>query len=127
MFKDAKVGDKVWSVRHGWGEIIAVDGLGIPYPVRVSFCPVVSILFTISGKEETDDTNPTLFWDEVEIVAPPKPKPKIMVKHTVEMWVNVYSWGLGMSHLTEHGASAAADAKAVAVAVKLTGEYQVEE
>ena len=87
MFKDAKVGDKVWSVQEGWGEISQVD-LGCEWPVMVEFQKGRQRTYAFDGREYPDHQHPTLFWDEVKIDPPPRPKRK--VKRVLEGWVNIY-------------------------------------
>lgn len=74
-FENAKVGDKVWSIEYGFGNIIA----------RYS---EIIIVFFLSGKEEVYYTtgvkrsgSPTrsLFWDKVDIPTEPKRKVKKVV------------------------------------------------
>jgi hypothetical protein len=43
----------------------------------------------VEGKWYELDEHPTLFWDEIEIIPPPRPKSK--VKKVVEGWVNFYT------------------------------------
>lgn len=50
-FETAKPGDRVWSIRNGWGEIHDADESGA-YPISVYY---------------------SVYWDEVEIEAPQKP------------------------------------------------------
>lgn len=91
MFRDAKVGDKVWAVRKGWGEIYSI----VPessWPIKVSFAEVgeedQTESFTYEGMEEAEDINPTLFWDEIKFEVPEKPVR--LVDRTFEGWVNLY-------------------------------------
>lgn len=88
MFRDAKVGDRVWSQRHGWGFIARRDN-DLTYPLVCKFGDE-KCTYSLEGKYVTHDKFPSLFWDEIPIVAPPKPKR--MVKKTG--WVNFY----GVSH-----------------------------
>ena len=87
MFKDAKVGDKVWSVQEGWGEISQIAPTSA-WPVRVEFPNKNSNSYTFDGKEYECHDLPTLFWDEVKIDPPPRPKRK--GKRVLEGWVNIY-------------------------------------
>jgi hypothetical protein len=87
MFKDAKVGDRVWSLLHGWGKIIDVNldltGRGVDYesyPIKAMFDDNYDGSFTVDGKfNDSKYGNQVLFWDEVKITPPPKPK-KIISK-----------------------------------------------
>ena len=76
-FQEAKVGDKVWYKRYGWGEIVDVNYLGTAewgdkYPIRVRFPGIFPLYacFTYNGQFWDYETQ-TLFWDEVEIPTRP--------------------------------------------------------
>lgn len=88
MFRDAKVGDAVWSVVYGWGKVVSID-LMPDFPVLVKFDSQLNSGFSYrrDGRYAADQF-PTLFWDEVPIVAPPRPKRK--VKKVLEGWVNLF-------------------------------------
>lgn len=87
MFKDAKVGDRVWDLRYGWGEVEEISSGD--YPVEVCFAERdVQEQYTRGGKVYLDDQNPTLFWDEIKFEIPEKPER--VVDRTFEGWVNVY-------------------------------------
>lgn len=68
-----KVGDKVWSVSHGWGEVERVFNSGY-YPVSVMFGGV-EISYT-SGGSEYKGRNRSLFFGEVEIPKSVLERPK---------------------------------------------------
>jgi hypothetical protein len=85
MFRDAKVGDRIWNVVQGWGEVIQIDNDPI-YPLGIQFENGITEKFTLDGKGNRRDKYPCLYWDEIQITPPPKPKRK--VKRTVEGWVN---------------------------------------
>ena len=87
MFADVKVGDKVWDSRQGWGVVEAL----IPhsdYPICVDFVNTEDT-YTLDGYYTEDDINPSLFWDEIEIKAPPKPVPELEVDTKVIVWQDV--------------------------------------
>lgn len=66
MFRNAKVGDRVWGFRHGWGTITSTSHLNV-YPLFVLFDNGKQESFTIEGKVDNyDDKNPTLFWNEIK-------------------------------------------------------------
>jgi hypothetical protein len=73
-FEDAKVGDKVYSVAFGWGEVVCTDGFE-HYPIGVRFQSAVidTHYFTLGGCYYTDNPIQSLFWNEVHIKAPVKP------------------------------------------------------
>lgn len=65
-FSNAKVGDRAFDILRGWGTIIAIK-LNQEYPIYFnadidSFCT-----FTLDGKRDKIDKNPTLFWNEVKL------------------------------------------------------------
>ena len=75
QFDDAKVGDKVWSVANGWGKITGVDNSD-NYPIEVTYDNENWASYKSDGREFSSEPNPTLFWDEVKIVPPERPKEK---------------------------------------------------
>lgn len=78
MFSNAKVGDRVWDIRKGWGTVECTD-FGPDYSLRVEFDEFDDggdETFTIDGKYLFHDKNPTLFWDEVKFDVPEKPEYK---------------------------------------------------
>ena len=95
-FKDAKVGDRVWDIMHGWGKIIEIyKDPEVPYPIKVSDLENESLrteTYTWDGKTFRNHINPTLFWDKINIKPPPQPKQKgsvyihghIIVRATLE-------------------------------------------
>lgn len=85
-FSNAKVGDKVWSVSYGWGEIDYIEKEGGVYPLSVEFVKDY-VTYTLSGKEH-DYENQSLFWNEFEIPesAYKKPLPKLEVDTLVWVW-----------------------------------------
>jgi len=77
MFENAKVGDMVWSISHGWG-VISEIGTGY-FPLEVKF-ETKTETFKFDGKPYFHDLYPTLFWDEVVFEAPKKPLPDLKKK-----------------------------------------------
>ena len=72
MFRNAKVGDRVWYIAKGWGTIVEINE-DREYPIVFiadvdSFCT-----FTFDGKRDVNDKNPSLFWDEIKYEIPEKP------------------------------------------------------
>lgn len=124
-FENAKVGDKVWSVEYGWGEIIEISNR-----VRVEFTRLAGYTgcksFDKHGRR-LSEYNKTLFWDEIKIVPPERPK--IKVKKKVEVWLNVYPeepLAKGNIHYSREQADYIAWSERI-VCVRLTGTYEVEE
>jgi hypothetical protein len=80
-FENAQVEDRVWSIRHGWGVITHIS----TYKICVKFESLNwDCIFTICGKNDDKDLNPTLFWNEVKIDIPQKPI-KMKLIHGVEV------------------------------------------
>lgn len=60
MFKDAKVGDRVWSVGKGWGVIKDTKASG-KYPLSVNFDTLSYYSYTFEGKATLKITIPHCF------------------------------------------------------------------
>lgn len=84
-FEDAKIGDKVWCMRSGWGEICGIH-LKDKYSISVYFPNAEYKRYTSDGFYNEDDATRSLFWDEVTIVAPEKPMPDLPVDAKVLVW-----------------------------------------
>lgn len=69
-FETAKIGDKVWCTKRGWGEVRDTS-YSARYPIRVQFQNGEDATYALSGFFDYDDVSQSLFWDEVEIDAPP--------------------------------------------------------
>lgn len=72
MFKNAKIGDRVWHICKGWAVIYFINKSSI-LPIKVEFNDGTTKSFTVDGKEYNSDINPTLFWDEIKYSIPEKP------------------------------------------------------
>ena len=88
-----KVGDKVWEYTSGWGEVSQVYTGDSGYPIKVRFGDGYYGDYDLNGRNYSD-RGPVLFWDEVKIVPPPRPKRKVKRK----FWVNVYQKVDGCDH-----------------------------
>lgn len=84
-FETAKVGDRVWSIKEGWGKISRID-YGSDYPLSVKYDISGNDTFTFGGYEFRSDPMRTLFWDEIVIKAPVKPMPVLQVDAKVLVW-----------------------------------------
>jgi hypothetical protein len=74
-FETAKIGDKVFSLIFGWGEIKNINWCNL-YPICVRFDSINGErCFTSEGFFYKDARIQSLFWDEVTIEAPVKPAP----------------------------------------------------
>lgn len=85
-FTDAKVGDRVWSLTEGWGVIRNHYAPHTAYPLAVEFENWAYRTYTLCGRYQVKDLNPTLFWDEVNFETPEKPKPQLEVDAKVLVW-----------------------------------------
>lgn len=89
-FSDVCFGDTVFHIRYGWGIVKCVEGRTF----RVKFTNTNHAeYFFFDGRTNVSDVNPSIFWDEIKIVPPAKPKRK--VEKTIEGWINIY--GIGSS------------------------------
>ena len=80
-FEDAKVGDRVFHYKYGWSTITNIKKES-NYPIIIDY----DFSFTYEGFADKSDKNRTLFWDEVKIVPPSKPLPKLEVDTKVVVW-----------------------------------------
>ncbi|MFA5453578.1 MAG: hypothetical protein WC248_08405 [Candidatus Methanomethylophilaceae archaeon] len=85
MFRDAKVGDRVWDLRYGWGVVIDTsDG-----DLNASFMNnKIDRGYYFDGRHLSCDVTPTLFWDEIKIIPPPRPNRKVKKTFWVCFYVN---------------------------------------
>ena len=69
--EEIKLGDRVWHILLGWKTVsrIVPDAAN---PIRTGGYSLNS-----DGYESDTDKNPSIFWDELHITSPPKPKPEI--------------------------------------------------
>lgn len=92
MFKDAKVGDRVWSMVSKWGHIESIDGDFIKVRYDAGGYDEYTPEGCYPGYYQRGIPFPILYWDEVKITPPPRPKRK--VKKSMVGYVNYYSDGL---------------------------------
>jgi hypothetical protein len=78
-FEDAKVGDKVYSVTFGWGEIEQINPSD-NYSIHVSFDSINGEIeiFTCEGYFYDNVHIQSLFWDEIIFEVPVKRKTKVI-------------------------------------------------
>ena len=94
MFKNAKVGDRVWDFSKSWGiiEKICDDD----YPIVVLFENKEIETFTFEGKYSCSDLYPRLFWNEIKFEIPEKPfnledeLRKLEIKKFEYDWLNYF-------------------------------------
>jgi len=85
MFKDVRVGDKLYSIEDGWGIVEIISPCRV-YPLTIRFdCCIRS--FTLTGRRYAGSQNPILFWDKIEFEIPKKrPLPDLKVDTKVIVW-----------------------------------------
>lgn len=71
MFKNAKVGDRVWFFEHGWGTIINIF-YEKEYPIIFKSDTDKICNFRFDGRRDISDINPSLFWNEIKFEIPEK-------------------------------------------------------
>ena len=73
MFRNAKVGDRVWDFVWCWGTIEEIC-LGNKYPLAVKFDNNgIKGKYKLNGVYDAmSDTNPRLFWNEIKFEIPKK-------------------------------------------------------
>ena len=76
------------------------------------------------GRERKSDVKPSYFWSEPQYETPPRPKR--MVKKTLEGWLNIYPDIPPQYHETRELADKRASSHRIACA-GLSGSYEVEE
>lgn len=71
-FENAKIGDKVWSPVYGWGIIMEIFP-NLKYSLTIEFPDIIQN-YSVNGVfHEMALNRQSLFWDEVEIIAPTQP------------------------------------------------------
>lgn len=108
-FKNARVGDRVWSTKYGHGIITAINEES-SYPIGVQFSNDYGS-FTRSGYNLGTDAYPELFWNEFKFPKtdpPPKRLPDLQVDAKVYVKDNSEAkWGkwipMHFSHFDAEG------------------------
>ena len=120
-FSSVNVGDRLWLIDSRYIGWIRVERITTgEYPISVEKYGT----FTVLGQYMKDGPQ-CLFWDEVIIIPPPKPKR--LVTKMLEGLVNVYPNHIGCYfYPTRKSAKDAATGDVIAT-VKVTGTYEVEE
>lgn len=84
-FSNAKVGDRVYDVVHGWGTVDGFSRGGLQEFLKVKLDNGYTQLYLLNGKITEDDANPTLFWNEVKLPTEEEDKkPFYLVKYLEE-------------------------------------------
>ena len=87
-FETARVGDRVWSIEHGWGVVKRLERM-FTNPMLVEFSGEVYVTYKLDGAQHSRHSQcrtQTLFWDEVKFEAPQKPLPDLEVDTKVLVW-----------------------------------------
>ena len=87
MFKNAKIGDKVWSIKFGWGTIVQItERTGCS--IEVDFKDYCRSWYRTDGRTASENVHPTIFWKQFTIPdeAFKKPLPKLEVDTKVLVW-----------------------------------------
>lgn len=120
-FDNVTLDDKLWSVGYGWGKVWACE----VNPARfVVIFGDTLVRYSYDGHESGSvcAINQTLFWDEIKITPPPKPKKEVV--HDVVRWVNIYpDSNHDAVHRSKQDADEAANLNERIACVKLTGAY----
>ena len=126
-FENAKVGDRVWSVEFGWGVVVdkKKDVFYVNFTKRTY--TKENVFYSFDGKAfKIERSNQTLFWDEIKIVPPARPKRKVV--KTVERWAVVYvDDDNGTATFHEKDVAKIIAQQTGSRVVHLTGTYEVEE
>lgn len=80
-FSTVKVGDKLWSPIFGWGKVRMVDSsfiFIIPDNEKIQ-----THSFHVKGGSHLIGGPQCLFWDEVEMIPPPKPKKIVVIEDVI--------------------------------------------
>jgi len=123
-FKDAEVGDEVYSMLYGKGKILNTSHL-FSYPLLIEFFHGRKS-YNLKGYNDNNHHQPTLFWSKPEIKAPEKAKR--LVTKTITKYINIYPTphSTGGYYNSMEVAKRAACGPIIAT-IPVTGEYLVEE
>lgn len=84
--KEIYIGDRVYSIKHGWGTVTDISNSYITYSITADFeSGYVGIEFTPNGKLYLEDASPTLFWKE-QTFDLSKPLPKLGRDTLLKVW-----------------------------------------
>lgn len=104
-FENAKVGDKVWSIRNGDCIISSIDYKST-YPIDTLTENGEEHSFTLAGKYGSSDQLRSLFWSNPNIIAPEEPTrlPTLMVDTKLVVWSDKQSKEHAhFSHFNDNG------------------------
>ena len=141
-FSGVTVGDKLWSMQLGECTVIDVITFQRGYRIQTRIecrSALGDMPYNHDGVQQlAPDVTQSLFWSRPEIIAPPRPKRKVV--KTVEAWANVYPGLITPSYPTRESAdenAAIVDAwnrredianpRQRIACVHLTGTYETDE
>lgn len=123
-----KVGQKVYCITKGLGEVVDTSTQSTDLSIRVIFCRDYYCWFTGTGKFNTNDFNPTLLTlEEARAKGYDVPKQKIVKEKTV--YINLYekdNYVYSTRSVAEDMARNA-DRSLLAAAYPVTIKYETEE
>lgn len=96
-FRNAKTGDRIWHITKGWGNItMPLDNNFFPDKIYTSFTGnngntfYSNLAFFADGRVNKEDLNPSIFWNEIKIVPPDKPKK--LIEKSFEGFMTSFSY-----------------------------------
>ena len=103
-FSNATVGDRVWSLLHGWGTVDDVDRYAEPEDVvalHVRFDIGEACWYNLEGRYSLGDLSPELYWGKVKIISPEEPDTLIdFIKRNLD-YIGNDEFGIGFNLLYE--------------------------
>jgi hypothetical protein len=114
-----KVGDRVWSIQHGWVTVKGVFSVS-EYPISIN-----GNRYTREGLDYKEDMYPSLFWQEG--TTPPealiKPLPQLEVDTKVMVWGEGAKHKRHFSHFDSNGKICCFNDGSTSWAYKSTNEW----
>lgn len=105
-FSKARVGDRVYDIRHGEGKITSVNNSGSNFPIACHFPETDEHeTYDLDGKLVKWHIGPVLFHAKPEISDPPPPKRMIKRK----AWLNINKLSKTDTAVYTHGTKEDAD------------------
>lgn len=86
-FQNVKIGDRVWDFIHGWGFVDSVTEDSFIVHFGQNLFKIDFGYFKRNARSTLISGPRTLFWDEVKIIPPPKPRKR--VKKVTKGWINI--------------------------------------
>jgi hypothetical protein len=99
-FAGVKVGDRVFHYASGWTTVSIVTPEAFYTAPRRG--KSLSGPYTLYGKVKESDPNPVVFWDEVKVTPPERPKRKVM--KTVKQYGHIVKDGSVVTYISKEAA-----------------------